>query len=258
VPIKILVAEPECFSRDRILKALQMRPRFILVGPEHADGVGLEILERFDPDAIFVDVKSNCFDTIRSQLNRLHKIPKIVAMAWERAGAAEGYEIGAMDFLHKPFSDRAVERVLERIAAEIDADKTTLRSFRQTTNRLIFKSEGKIVFVDMDQIDWIKSNGNYISIHVGPHSHCIRSTMGQIEDRLRRSLFIRVHRTAIVNVRSIAEVQPSAEDGQSVVLLRDGTRLNLGPTYRTKLLRMADGGLDDLLEDPSQGSAGEL
>jgi two-component system LytT family response regulator len=101
-------------------------------------------------------------------------------------------------------------------------------------DRVAIKAQGRVLLVRTTEIDWIEAAGNYVTLHVGRASHMIRHTMAEMETRLDPALFIRIHRSRIVNVDRIRELQP-LDGGESLVILHDGARLPLSRGYRTRL-----------------------
>lgn len=115
------------------------------------------------------------------------------------------------------------------------AGAETLENKRQADDRLIIKSAGRVIFVPMDEIDWIEAAANYIRLHVtGRQSHLFRQPISRIAERLDSSRFIRIHRSYIVNVSRIRELQP-CNSGEFIVSLRDGKELPCSRTYRRAL-----------------------
>ncbi len=100
--------------------------------------------------------------------------------------------------------------------------------------RLVIKSGGRVFFLRTEEIDWIEAAGNYVRLHAGGEKHLLRETMSKLEAQLDPGKFLRIHRSTIVNLERIQELQP-AFHGDYVVLLRDGTRLTLSRNYRDKL-----------------------
>ena len=152
----------------------------------------------------------------------------------------------ALDYLLKPFDRERFQEALQRARTYIQRDETgdigrrllalvkDLRRDQPKTDRLVVKSGGRLFFLRTDEIDWIEAAGNYVRLHVGPVSHLLRETMNAIESRLDPEKFFRIHRSRIVNMERIQEMQPWL-NGEYAVLLRTGTRLTLSRGYREKL-----------------------
>src|ERR1044071_2412926 len=109
-----------------------------------------------------------------------------------------------------------------------------LRREQGMPDRFIIKSGGRVVFLRVDEIDWISTVGNYVRLHVGRESHLMRETMTGMESQLSPDRFMRIHRSTIVNLDRVKEVQPWAK-GEYVVIMRDGTRLIMSRRYRERL-----------------------
>jgi len=106
--------------------------------------------------------------------------------------------------------------------------------------RIAVKTNDRVQFVRVDQVDWIEAAANYVRLHVGRGSHLFRGSMSALEGRLDPSRFVRIHRSTIVNVDRIVEMHPSFAR-EHILVLQDGTRLRLSPTYRDRLEALVDG-----------------
>jgi two-component system LytT family response regulator len=156
--------------------------------------------------------------------------------------------VQALDYLLKPFDQERFHGALKRVRSQIDNQETRdlgrrllalvrdLKSDRPAarTDRLVVKSGGRLFFLRAEEIDWIEAAGNYVRLHVGQDGHLLRETMNSIEARLNPETFFRIHRSHIVNIERIKELQPWF-NGEYVVILRNGTRLTLSRGYREKL-----------------------
>ena len=114
---------------------------------------------------------------------------------------------------------------------------TELRSQRRRTGRVVVKTGGKVLFLRSEQIEWVEAAGNYVKLHVGGDAHLFRESMKNMEARLDGELFVRIHRSAIVNVDHIRELQPWFH-GEYVVILHDGTRLMASRVFSDRLNRL--------------------
>ena len=121
----------------------------------------------------------------------------------------------------------ALRPLLEEVLAE-------LKSFKRKSERVVVRTNGKVVFLRADEITWVEAAGNYVNLHVGSESHVLRESMKNMETRLDPELFVRIHRSAIVNVNRIRELQPWFH-GEYVVILHDGTRLMASRVFSDRL-----------------------
>jgi len=125
---------------------------------------------------------------------------------------------------------QSLRPLLERVLVE-------LRSHRRRTARVVVKTAGKVMFLRAEEIEWVEAAGNYVRLHVGADSHLFRESMKNMEARLDTDLFVRIHRSAIVNVDRIRELQPWFH-GEYVVILHDGTRLMASRVFADRLDRL--------------------
>jgi two-component system LytT family response regulator len=168
--------------------------------------------------------------------------------------AIRAFEAHATDYLLKPFNQDRVHRAIERVKQEL------LRSHEQSVKarildllseakpkakplrRLVIKTAGRIVFLEMHEIDWIEAAANYVKLHVGKEFFLLREGIGQISAKLDSDRFVRIHRSFIVNVNRIRELQP-CDSGEYIAVLKDGKELSCSRGCRPQLLRLIEGSL---------------
>jgi len=109
-----------------------------------------------------------------------------------------------------------------------------LKAGSRYLERLVIKSGGRIYFLETNEIDWIEAEGNYVSVHSGKKSHLLRETISSLESQLDPRKFVRIHRSSIVRIDRIQELQPWFH-GEYRVILQNGTQLTLSRNYRDKL-----------------------
>jgi two-component system LytT family response regulator len=131
---------------------------------------------------------------------------------------------------------KSVHDLSRRLQSLLDDLKPT----QKYTKRLVIKSAGRIFFLDVAEIVWIEAADNYVRLHAGRESHLLRETMTSLEKRLDPDQFVRVHRSRIINIRQLRELQPLFR-GEYDIMLRDGTRLESGRGYREKLQKLFSG-----------------
>ena len=160
--------------------------------------------------------------------------------------AIRAFEIHALDFLLKPFDQTRFEKALERARAQIVAKKgpvidsrltqllEELREERKYPERLIVKSSGRVFFVRTEEIDWVEASGNYVKVHTKSEAHLLRESMKNMEAKLDPKIFVRIHRSAIVNIDRIKELEPWFH-GEYIVIMRDGTRLTASRVFSDRL-----------------------
>jgi two-component system, LytTR family, response regulator len=229
--IRALVVDDEPVARERMVALLREEPDVDIVG-ECADGKEAAVaIDEFSPDLVFLDVQIPHMNGLElAQSIGRRPAPAVVFVTAYEDYALAAFEIHALDYLLKPFSRErfraAVAHAREHLARRSAGGPPR--------DRLVVKSTGRIYFVRMADIDWCEAAGNYVRLHVGSQAHLVRGTMANLEAELDPARFVRIHRSAIVNVDRIQELR-SSFNGEYMVVLREGTRLTLSRGYRDAL-----------------------
>jgi two-component system LytT family response regulator len=155
-------------------------------------------------------------------------------------------QAAALDYLLKPFTDERFEVAMQRVRDTLERSRTTAlgEQFRQvlaateggarTLERFTVKTERSLKVFHVDEIDWIEADEYYCKLHIGGDIHMIRQPIGMFEERLPAKRFARIHRSTIVNLERVAELEPLFQ-GDCNVILRDGTRLRMSRRRREAL-----------------------
>jgi len=245
--IRTLIVDDEELARDRVASLLAEQPDVEVVGLCSDGPSAVEAIERERPDLVFLDVQMPGMDgfEVVENLDRNH-VPAVVFVTAHDAHAIRAFEIHALDFLLKPFDQTRFEKALERARAQLARAKTEtidsrlvslleeLREERKYPERLIVKSSGRVFFVRAEDIDWVEASGNYVKIHTKGEGHLLRESMKNMEAKLDPKTFVRIHRSAIVNIDRIKELEPWFH-GEYIVILRDGTRLTASRVFSDRL-----------------------
>jgi two-component system LytT family response regulator len=245
--IRTLVVDDEPLARERLTNLLSGEPDIEVVGQCRDGEEAVTAIVDHTPDLVFLDVQMpamNGFEVIEAVGSE--RMPLVIFVTAYDQHALRAFQVRALDYVLKPFDRERFQEALQRARAHIQRDETgdlgrrllalvkDLRRDQPKTDRLVVKSGGRLFFLRTDEIDWIEAAGNYVRLHVGPASHLLRETMNAIEGRLDPEKFFRIHRSRIVNMERIQEMQPWL-NGEYAVLLRTGTRLTLSRGYREKL-----------------------
>ncbi len=276
--LRTIIVDDEELARDRLRRFLDGEPdvRVVAECGDGARAVRAILTER--PDVVFLDVQMPGMDgfgvlrEIRAEIEAggfdAGALPLVVFVTAFNEHALHAFEVHAIDYVLKPIEAErigsAVARVrarraqadaarrlreLERLAAggiEVPADDevadaTPLRGAGQPLARMVVKTRDKLIFVKVAEVDWIEAAGNYVKIHVGGQSHLVRDTLARLEAVLDPSLFARIHRSVIVNLDRVRQMEPWFS-GEYLMLLHDGTQLKLSRWYRERVLeRFAPG-----------------
>ncbi|MCI0489015.1 MAG: LytTR family DNA-binding domain-containing protein [Blastocatellia bacterium] len=245
--IRVLIVDDEPLSRKKIRYMLEGDPEIDIVGECSNGAEAIEMARREVPDLIFLDVhmpEKDGFAVIEDIGSEL--TPAIIFVTAYDHYAVQAFEVSALDYLLKPFDRERFERALDRAKSHILGEKAAtldrqilsaleeIRARQDHLDRLVIKTNGHVFFVKVSDIAWIKAEGNYVRLHVGKESYLLRDTISGLEAQLDPSSFIRVHRSTIVNIDRIQELQPWFH-GEYRVVMQDGAELTLSRTYREKL-----------------------
>jgi two-component system LytT family response regulator len=247
VSIRALIVDDEPLARERIRMLLDQEHGVEIVDECGNGTEALRGIEQLAPDLVFLDVQMPEL-TGFEVLDRLDvaRMPVIVFVTAYDQYALKAFEVCALDYLLKPFDRERFGRALGRARAELDRRKSgqvneqvlkllsELNQSKKYVEKLIVRASGRVLFLRADEIDWIEAAGNYVRLHTGKQDHLYRETMTKLEAQLNPERFARIHRSTIVNVERIKELQPWFR-GDYQVVLREGQKLTLSRSYRSRL-----------------------
>lgn len=242
-----LVVDDEPLAREGLRMLLQADQNISSIH-EAKDGQEAVIaIRKHQPDLIFLDVQMPEMDGLSVvQEIGAEQMPAVVFVTAYDQYAIQAFEINAIDYLLKPVTEerfaQALKRSKERLAAKPSDDANrqimslleTMASPPKYLKRVAIRSSGKTIFVDIDNVEWINAAENYVELHVGRSTYLLSVTMSNLEKFLDPEVFLRIHRSIIVNVGQIKELQATLH-GEYVIILQAGTRLQSGRTYNQKI-----------------------
>jgi two-component system, LytTR family, response regulator len=229
--IRAVVVDDEPLARSSLKLLLRRDPEVELVGECKSGMEALTEIRRKKPELVFLDVQMpECdgFDVLE-QLGSEMPRALVFVTAYDQY-ALRAFEAGALDYLLKPFDNARFERALNRAKERIEQRKETPRKIE----RLAIKNAGQVLFQKISEIDWIEAADYYVCLHVGTKTHLLRRSMSDVDQELEQAAFCRIHRSAIVNLERVRQLEIS-EDGGTDVVLNSGTRLRLSRRYRKDL-----------------------
>jgi two-component system LytT family response regulator len=253
--IRTLIVDDEPLARERLATLLSAEQDIEVIGQCRDGEEAITAIQDHTPDLVVLDVQMpqmNGFDVIEAVGS--DRMPLVIFVTAYDQHALRAFQVRALDYILKPFDRERFSEALQRARKQVEREESgdlgrrllalvkDLRKDQPKTDRLVVKSGGRLFFLRMDEIDWIEAAGNYVRLHVGNTSHLLRETMNAIEGRLDPEKFFRIHRSRIVNMERIQEMQPWL-NGEYAVLLRTGTRLTLSRGYREKLQERLGRGL---------------
>ena len=252
--LRVLIVDDEAPAREGLRIRLRREENVVVLG-EYADAArALEAIAADPPDLLFLDIEMPGMDGF-TMLARSDKtvMPPVVFVTAHDEHAVRAFGVRALDYLLKPVEQERLHETLERVREHwaavrkaeladrvrgiVTGDGTMkVESTPQPAlrTRIPIRDGGSIHFVNADEIDWIDAAGDSVKLRVGKTSHMVRKSMGEMLAMLDQSRFIRIHRSTIVNVDRVRELQPYFH-GEYVVVLRDGVKLKLSRGHRDKL-----------------------
>jgi two-component system LytT family response regulator len=248
--LRALVVDDESLARDTLRRLLGGDPEIEVVGECAGGAEAARVIKDATPDILFLDVQMpevDGFEVLRRA--RPAEVPAVVFVTAHDAYAIRAFEAEALDYLLKPFDDERFHRTVERAKARVREHLVNRLARRMAATldaraepapaasyveRLPIRREGKVFFVRVDDVDWIEAADYCVRIHTAGRFHLLRETLGEMESRLDPHRFFRVHRSAIVNLGRIKELQ-SHFHGDGVVVLHDGSRLRVSRGRRERL-----------------------
>lgn len=247
--LSVLVVDDEPLAREGLRLLLGRQPQVESVWDARNGRDAIALMREKKPDLVLLDVqmpRTDGFGVVRA-MGAEHMPPVIFVTAHDQY-AIRAFEIAAIDYLLKPVTEErfalAFKRAIGRLggAPHEDATKQVLAMLDTIANpprqleRFAVRSGESIIFVPVNDVDWIEAFQNYVRLHAGPATYLLHVPMNTIEAVLDCNRFLRIHRSHIVNVRRIAQLWPIAH-GQYAVELRSGQRLQSGRTYSERMRR---------------------
>ncbi|QSQ17736.1 LytR/AlgR family response regulator transcription factor [Myxococcus landrumensis] len=255
-PIRVLIADDEPLARDRVRELLADEPDMTVIGECRDGAEAIAAIRAERPDLVLLDVQMpepDGFGVLRALAGEYQ--PAVIFITAHRDFAVQAFEANALDYLLKPFDRERFQQSLARVrerrrtgATELDAEllerleSLSLRlpaASEPYVKRLVAKVGWRMRFLRVEDIDYLEAEGNYVSVHQGKQSYLTRETMNALEEKLDPKDFVRAHRSLIVRLDRIEEVEPLGP-GEMVLTLRDGTKLTSGRSYRARLQRALD------------------
>lgn len=252
-PVRTLIVDDEPLARDHLRSLLDVRGDIVIVG-ECGDGASaIASIRSVPPELVLLDVQMpeyDGFDVVR-EIGAEH-MPAVVFITAYDQHALAAFEVQALDYILKPVNrirlNRAIDRIVRLLRVErATADPTPLAravqsmpSSRAGADRLAVRAGERVLYLRMAEIDWVEAADDVVRLHVGKQAFEHRTTLAQLERKLPARAFVRIHRSTIVNIDRVREFQPWFQ-GDWIIVLADGTRLQSGKSYRARVRELIEG-----------------
>ncbi len=245
--LQTVIAATSDSAREDLRVLLQSEPRVRIIAECRDTEPGV-VIGKYAPDLLVLDVGTEAarqHEFTDEELDDGRSV--VVLVASDAQWAARALQLRAVDFLLRPLDKLRFHRAIERARRELCKGEYSrlaeqviglLHQSRAQgqPDHLVFKTKGRLIFLDLDEIDWIGAVANYVEVHVGTEVYLMRENIGRLSDRLDRERFIRIHRSVIVNVRRIKELQP-CNTGEHLAVLKNGKKLPCSRGYSVELER---------------------
>ncbi len=263
--MRVLIVDDEVLARQRVRRLLQNESDVEIVGEAETGSEAVQMIRALHPDLVCLDVQMPELDGfgVLQELSG-EPTPMILFITAYDEHAQRAFDVHAVDYVLKPLDedrfkaafDRARKQRAQAVAAErlgelletvrrlangtssadvkADPAATAAAANGSFASRILVKADGRMFFVKTTEIDWIEADRNYVKLHVGKAAHTIRERISHLEETLDPRLFARIHRSTIVNLNRVREMQQWFS-GDYVVILEDGTKLRLSRHYRDRV-----------------------
>jgi two-component system LytT family response regulator len=240
--IHTVLADDEVLARQKLRQLLREEPEIDVVGEGMTASETIDLVRATKPQLLFLDIQMpgmDGFDIATELCSNKTAPPHIIFTTAHDQYALRAFEIHAVDYLLKPFTRERLSSAVERARKEIllanqPSNSSIGPNGHRYTNRIVFKSRGRIIFLPVSDIRWISAEENYVRISTQNETHLLRETMSRLEEKLDPEMFLRVHRSSIVNLQHVKEVRTEA-DGDYAVVLVNGEKLTMSRGYRSRI-----------------------
>jgi two-component system LytT family response regulator len=252
--VRAIIVDDEPLARAAVRNMLRRHQEIEIVRECEGGAEAIGVIEELSPDLVFLDVQMPEVDgfMVMEALAK-DKVPRVVFVTAYDQYALRAFEVHALDYVLKPFNrerfEGALAHAIKNIAQGEEEKIWTERLgafLRQSRGRflerLIVRSQGRVLFLPVRAIDWIEAEGNYVNVHCGGKTYLLREAIASLEAGLDPRKFRRIHRSTIINMDSVRELRPRFHGDYDVILV-DGTELKLSHRYRANLEKDFKGSL---------------
>jgi len=262
--LKTLIVDDESLARRGLAHRLKKFTDIEIVGEAQNGREALRLIGELNPDLVFLDIQMpgiNGFEVVQ-QLDA-DSMPVILFLTAYDEYAVRAFEVNALDYILKPIDEDRLHQVLEKVRTNLDqksalehknlllklasdlsgetissldelGDKSVEDLVSNEPSRLAIRDSGRTTWVDQQDIEWIDAAGDYMCVHSGGVTHIMRKTMKELERELDEKILQRIHRSTIVNIKQVREME-SHINGEYFLTLETGHRVKLSRTYKSKL-----------------------
>jgi two-component system LytT family response regulator len=242
--ITVIIVDDELLAREKLRMLLARDPMFRIVDECSTGREAIRSIYTHKPQVAFVDVQMPDIDgfTALQSVDALTRPIVVLTTAYSHY-AVQAFEAEVLDYLLKPFDEERLARCVRRIKTRLlhqhrnNGASDDFEKSSDVIERFLVRAEGRILFLDAEEVEWIEAASNYVEIHAASQSYLVRHTMNELEKKLNPKQFLRIHRSYIVNSAKIRGVQP-CNSGEYMVRLINGKELPSSRGYRERIDEM--------------------
>jgi two-component system LytT family response regulator len=247
IRLRAIIVDDEMLARQIIREMLEHDPEVEVVAECVNGREAVEAIQTCQPDLLFLDIQMPevaGFEVLEALKGE--RLPLVIFVTAYDQYAVRAFDVHALDYLLKPFDRERFEMAISRAKAQMRRERNgeldrrivalleALKAEAKYVERLVIKNGGRVFFLETGEINWVEAEGNYVRLHTDKKAHLLRETISSLEEQLDPKKFLRVHRSTIVRIDSIRELQPWFH-GEYHIILHNGTKLTLSRNYREQL-----------------------
>lgn len=255
--MRVVIADDERLARQKMRTLLESEANITVIAECQDGRQTVSAISCLHPDLLLLDIQMPDLDGFQV-LTEIppQEMPVVIFTSAYDQYAIRAFEAHALDYLLKPFDQERLHNAIERARVELLKSENREITHKlmellshiksgastaavESANRLVIKAKGRVIFLDLEEIDWVEAAANYVRLNVGKESYLLRETISRTTERLDPNEFIRIHRSTIVNVRKIKELIP-VNSGEYIVVLKNGKELSCSRGYRALLQRVIE------------------
>lgn len=247
--IRVLIVDDEPLAREGVALSLQHHADIQIVG-ECTDGPSaVQAIRELSPELVFLDIRMPGLDgfAVIEQIG-VEQMPLVIFLTAYSEHAVLAFRVNAIDYLLKPIDSTELDRSLDRARRQLEQrahaawhsqlHELVASMIRERAaaepERILVRTGGRVRVIDPNEIDWIQASGDYVTVYVQRKAHLVRESLRNMEVRLARHGFCRIHRSILVKLRCVHELI-AKDSGDHQLVLRDGTVLRVSRSYRDAL-----------------------
>jgi two-component system LytT family response regulator len=252
--IRTLIVDDEPLARQTIKDLLVADPEIEVIGECSSGLEAVNFIRKESPDLLFLDIQMpgmNGFEALAKI--EYERIPAIIFVTAFDQYALKAFDVHALDYLLKPFTDKRFKESLRQAKTNVElreinrlsqsllallgdraGGETSTVKRKNFLTRFMVRAGGRVTFIKTSDVDWIAADDYYIKLHVAGKSHLLRISMNELDEKLDPKTFLRIHRSTIVNLDRVKELHQNP-NGEYVAVLNDGTELKLSRNRRERL-----------------------